>query len=63
MVASEAGHIDVVQLLLDAGANSNALDKYDISALHVAAKAGQIECLKLLFLAGQSRLVVDWLRV
>ena len=52
MVASEAGHSEVVELLLDRGANPCIVDKFDVSPLHIAAKAGHLKCLKLLLDAG-----------
>jgi len=47
-VAVRNGHPEVVILLLNSGADIDALDKHDWSALGVAAHAGHIEIVKLL---------------
>ena len=54
MAASEMGHIDIVKLLIEAGADVNAtLDDYDRStALKYASKKGHTEIVELLIEAG-----------
>jgi hypothetical protein len=42
------GHTECAQLLMDHGAVVNAKNKYDKSALTIAAETGQLSCMKLL---------------
>ncbi|CAH8631719.1 unnamed protein product [Schistosoma rodhaini] len=44
--ASHNGLIDLVELLLNAGANIHALDKYGRSCLHLAAKFGHVKVIE-----------------
>lgn len=48
MVASEAGSVALVQMLLSRGANANAVDDEGRTALDLARRAGHEECAKLL---------------
>jgi len=52
MIASEKGHIDVVRMLLDAGANVNACNDCRRTALMVASKNGHAEMVRMLLDAG-----------
>ncbi|KAG8196720.1 hypothetical protein JTE90_014456, partial [Oedothorax gibbosus] len=48
LLAACEGHADVVQLLLEAGAEVNALDDYPCTALHHACKKGWLQVVKKL---------------
>lgn len=52
MHAADAGHGDVVGLLLDAGANPNALNSAQETALHLAARQGRSDVARLLLATG-----------
>jgi len=49
MLASQAGHVDAVRLLLKEGADPNAKDKFDATPLLMASLMGRIEVVKLLY--------------
>ena len=51
-VAAEKGHVEVVRLLLEAGAKQDAVDSNGATALHRAAKRGHSEVVRLLLEAG-----------
>ena len=51
-LAADAGAIELVELLLAAGANPNRKDSSGISALHLAAMKGSLPVVKLLVEAG-----------
>ncbi|KAM0941597.1 putative chromatin remodeling & transcription regulator ABTB family [Dioscorea sansibarensis] len=50
--AARAGDRDRLRLLLDAGANVNARDRWDSSALYYACLAGHVEAARMLLEAG-----------
>lgn len=50
--AERAGDRDRLRLLLDAGANVNARDRWDSSALYYACLAGHVEAARMLLEAG-----------
>ncbi|MDR1303215.1 MAG: ankyrin repeat domain-containing protein [Puniceicoccales bacterium] len=50
-LAAGKGHVEVVKLLLDAGADVNALDEEDCAALHLAAMKGHAEVVRALLRA------------
>jgi hypothetical protein len=50
--AAGRGHAEIVQLLLEGGANVNAADKQGRTALHWAALRGHADCAKVLLDAG-----------
>ncbi|KAL3201811.1 hypothetical protein MRX96_042827 [Rhipicephalus microplus] len=50
--ASQAGSVDAIQLLLDAGADPNATGLGGIAPLHLAASAGKIAAVRLLLERG-----------
>lgn len=52
MVASFEGHLDIVQLLLDNGAEVNDVDSTGMTALMLAAERGHLEIVKLLLSKG-----------
>lgn len=49
---------DLVTLLLDAGANPNVKDKYDLTPVADAAFRGQIDCVKILVERGKADLSI-----
>jgi hypothetical protein len=59
VVAATEGHTRVLQVLLDAGADCNAVDSHECSALHRAAAEGRRDCLELLLAAGAVPLKAD----
>lgn len=54
MVAAWGGDADIVQLLLDAGADPRALSPDGYGPLHAAAAGGDTEVVRLLLAAGAS---------
>ena len=52
MVASFEGHLGIVQLLLDNGAEVNDVDSTGMTALMLAAEQGDLEIVKILLLKG-----------
>ena len=46
--AARNGHLDVVRLLLDSGAQKNVTSKAGATALHVAAQKGHSQVVQLL---------------
>ena len=52
IVASENGHLDVVQLLCEAGANKDKADDHGFTALMQASVTGHLEVVRLLCEAG-----------
>lgn len=52
MVAAKRGHVQVVQFLLDAGAEINAQDDLGMTALMYATQAGQIPVVQALLKRG-----------
>lgn len=52
IAAAERGRVDVARLLLNAGADVNATDKYGSTALVSASSAGHADIVKLLIAAG-----------
>ncbi|KAI8598668.1 hypothetical protein EDD21DRAFT_445992 [Dissophora ornata] len=52
LLASYAGHVDVMAELIDRGATLNTLDQYGWSSLMLAAYAGELEACKLLLAHG-----------
>lgn len=48
MLAAEEGHMDVARLLVERGADPNAVDDQENTALHCAALAGRVEILTYL---------------
>jgi ankyrin repeat protein len=52
MLAAQAGHRDVVQTLIDHGANLNVTAKYGLSALMFAVIAGHQDIARVLGKAG-----------
>ena len=51
-LAAESGHLDIVKLLLDCGANVNSRGNFDRAALHLAAESGHLDIVKLLLDCG-----------
>lgn len=52
MVAAKAGHVKVVKVLLELGANINAQDRFGITPVMLAAANGHKEVVSLLLKAG-----------
>jgi len=52
IASSSEGHLDIVKLLIDAGANVNAKDKDDTNSLMAAAARGHNEAVELILKAG-----------
>ncbi|KAK3087053.1 hypothetical protein FSP39_001051 [Pinctada imbricata] len=50
--ASTDGHFEIVNMLIDAGANVNITSNYNVTPLHAAAKGQHINCVKHLLLGG-----------
>ncbi len=55
MFAARYGHADVVRLLLDAGADVNAKDEWNETALMFAAMSGHEDIVQLLTEAGAQK--------
>ena len=53
--AARNGHLDVVRLLLEAGADKHAVMRYRATALHVAAQNGHLDVVRLLLAAGADK--------
>jgi uncharacterized protein len=51
-IACETGHLEVVRLLVDAGANVDKWDKGDDTPLSIASQEGHYEIVRLLVDAG-----------
>ncbi|XP_023808183.1 myotrophin [Oryzias latipes] len=54
-VASDYGHVDVVEYLISVGADINAKDKYGFTPLISACFEGHLQCVKLLLEKGADR--------
>jgi ankyrin repeat protein len=50
--SSEFGHLDAAQLLLDHGADANALDNNNMTPLHLASQCGHLKIVQLLLRRG-----------
>ena len=59
MEAAEDGHLEIVELLLKAGANINHQDHSGETALMEAAQESKIECVKLLLEKGAAVGILD----
>lgn len=53
--AAEGGHVSVLQLLLDRGADVNAKSTAAMTALHFAASGGRSECVRALLAGGADK--------
>jgi ankyrin repeat domain-containing protein 50 len=53
-IAAEKGYLEVISVLLDAGANSLAVDSIGNTPHHWAVLKGRTECAELLALQGTS---------
>ena len=51
-IAARTGNIEIVQMLLDGGANINAVNQYCITPLHNAVKSKKMETVELLLNQG-----------
>lgn len=61
MKASDKGHTEVVQILLEHGADSTLADKNGFAALSLAAKAGKASTVKALLESEHARPDVNFL--
>ena len=52
MVASKEGHLEVVRLLLESGADKDLARNEDWTALFVASESGHLEVVRLLLQCG-----------
>ncbi len=52
MAACSAGHLSIVELLLDRGADANATDNTDQTSLHLASKNGHDSIVDMLLRRG-----------
>eukprot|EP00913_Durusdinium_trenchii_P020569 g19319.t2 len=59
MVAAAVGSRDILEMLLQAGADSTAVDELLETALHAAAEAGQLECAEVLLENGETLQLVN----
>ena len=59
VLAASLGHLEVVLLLLEAGADKDAADTAGGMALHIAAKEGHLEAVRLLLEAGADKDAAD----
>jgi ankyrin repeat protein len=57
--AAEHGRLEIMTMLLDAGADINAITKYRNTACHIAILNNQFDALKLLVERGANLAVVD----
>ena len=51
-LAAKSGHLEIIQLLLERGADINTRDRKGKTALHLAAKSGHLDITKLLLERG-----------
>lgn len=58
-VAADAGHLEVTRLLLDAGADKEAMDFWGWRPLHLAARKGRAEVVRLLLDSGAEKEAVS----
>ena len=59
-VAAEFGHLEVMRLLIDAGADCNATTVDGTTALHLAAEEGHVEVVELLIQTGAEKNAATW---
>jgi len=51
-IASNDGHVELVEMLLNNGANVNAKNSYGVTALHIASREGHTDIVAMLLAAG-----------
>jgi hypothetical protein len=52
ILAAQIGHVEVVKILIAAGANLRASDKHGEPLIHLVAESGEIEVMKVLLASG-----------
>jgi ankyrin repeat protein len=59
MKAAEIGNVDMIRMLIRAGADIDQADKEGYTALMVAARFGQVDAVKVLLLLGANTLLTN----
>ena len=59
--ASENGHVEVVERLIQAGGELNRGDKWGDTPLHNASMYGHVEVITALLAAGADKTIEDWI--
>ena len=59
-ISAKSGHAECAALLLEAGADTEVVDCFGMTALHVAAQHGNVEVVRLLLEAGADKDRADW---
>ena len=59
MMAADGGHVEVMRLLLEAGADKDLANNQGTTALMMAEVKGQVEVLRLLLEAGADKSLAD----
>jgi len=58
-LASRRGHVEVIRVLLDNGADADAQTKYESTPLHMASTGGHMEAVRLLLERGANAILDD----